>query len=147
MGKLVKLIGLPCELKVLVVRSFLWIVIVRLGLLFMKYQKLEQRLVSVSTPRRNSEINDDIGLYVERVVNSVRECSRFIPGATCLTQALVTRLLLQSAGVTSELKIGVNKTGALFEAHAWVEIGGRIVIGKVPRHGRFNVLSSASSIL
>lgn len=66
----------------------------------------------------------------ERIARYVRYASRFVPGATCLTQALATETLLRQAGRDCRLRIGVAKEhdGTLI-AHAWVECEGRIVIG------------------
>jgi hypothetical protein len=58
----------------------------------------------------------------------VRLASRYVPRATCLTQALTAQMLLGWAGLNSRLHIGVRLDGK-FEAHAWVEGPGRIVVG------------------
>jgi hypothetical protein len=79
---------------------------------------------------------------IRRIVRSVRTSSRFVPFVTCLTLALVTRLLLRINGQPSDLKIGVEKDrNEKFGAHAWIEVNGRIVIGKLHQHHRFAVLS------
>ena len=63
--------------------------------------------------------------------------------ASCLTQALATRTLLNLKGQKSHLKIGVDKDKKEnFEAHAWIEKEGKIIIGKLPRHQqRFVILN------
>jgi hypothetical protein len=68
---------------------------------------------------------------VRRVASSVRRASRYVPAATCLTQALATQSLLAQRGQVSILRIGVTKgpEGEL-KAHAWVESNGRIIIGQ-----------------
>ena len=50
--------------------------------------------------------------------------------ATCLPQAVTAEALLMWGGRPVELRIGVIKTdhGSLV-AHAWVESGGRVVVG------------------
>jgi hypothetical protein len=61
---------------------------------------------------------------------AVRRASRLIPRASCLTQALSAQLLLSRQGHTSQLRIGVareQRNG--LRAHAWLESGGRVVIG------------------
>ncbi len=56
--------------------------------------------------------------------------ARLVPGASCLTQALALQVLLGRRGLGSRLCIGVRKGSAGgFEAHAWVERGGRVLIG------------------
>ena len=59
----------------------------------------------------------------------VRAAGRRIPGATCLTQALALRYLLQKRGIRSELEIGVGKDANGFKAHAWLAVEGRVIHG------------------
>lgn len=56
--------------------------------------------------------------------------SRFVPGASCFTQALATDLLLREHGYSGQVQIGVafNKRKQL-TAHAWLEHDGVIIIG------------------
>jgi hypothetical protein len=56
--------------------------------------------------------------------------SRFVPRATCLTQAIAAQLLLKQRGYASKLCVGVvrSRRGG-FTAHAWVERQHRILIG------------------
>jgi hypothetical protein len=68
---------------------------------------------------------------VRIVVRAVRGVSRLVPGATCLTQAVATRIMLSLMGLPSDLRLGVarsSETGR-FEAHAWVDFEGRTIIG------------------
>ena len=66
----------------------------------------------------------------EELVWSVAVVSRYIPKATCLAQALTTQLLLQQAGYKACLHIGIaDGERGRFEAHAWVESQGRVLIG------------------
>ena len=57
---------------------------------------------------------------------------RVVPRASCLPQALAAEALLMRGGRRVELRIGVVKTerGRLV-AHAWVESGGRVVVGEL----------------
>jgi len=45
----------------------------------------------------------------------------------CLEQSLVLWWLLRRQGLAAELRIGVRKQAARFEAHAWVEHGGIVL--------------------
>ena len=60
---------------------------------------------------------------------AITQAARFIPGASCLTQALSLQVLLSKAGLHSRLCIGVRKESKGFEAHAWIERDGRVLIG------------------
>lgn len=69
-------------------------------------------------------------ICVDEVVWAVKAVSRYVPNATCLTQALTVQFLLSRAGYPSQVRIGVahgEESG--FEAHAWVECRGAVVIG------------------
>lgn len=61
---------------------------------------------------------------------TVQLASRLVPRASCLTQALALQALLGRAGTGSQLRIGVSRSARQdFEAHAWLECDGRVVIG------------------
>jgi hypothetical protein len=49
--------------------------------------------------------------------------------ATCLRQSLLIYWLLRRRGLSPELKIGVRKELAAFDAHAWVELQ-RVALGQ-----------------
>lgn len=72
---------------------------------------------------------------------AVRATARRLPEAWCLTQALALEALMSESGLRPDLRIGVarNADGA-FEAHAWVEFEGHVVIGALPDLERFAVL-------
>ena len=79
-------------------------------------------------------------LPADRYSWAVTVASRRVPKATCLTQALALQSLLTRAGYESDLRIGVATSDAgRFEAHAWLESEGRILIGGDV--GRFTVLT------
>lgn len=70
------------------------------------------------------------GMPVQRLSWAVQAAARRIPRATCLTQALAMQRLLAQAGRRAELRIGVAKDATRgFEAHAWVEWQGNVVLG------------------
>lgn len=79
----------------------------------------------------DAETSGTVTEDLEEIVNSVRSVSRFVPRATCLTQALVAQRLLARAGIDSALQIGVTRGNGGLEAHAWVEHRGRAVIGDI----------------
>jgi hypothetical protein len=66
----------------------------------------------------------------EKIGWAISVAKRFVPKGDCLPQALAAESLLMKNGYPAELRIGVVKTdrGGL-EAHAWVESGGRLVVG------------------
>ena len=85
---------------------------------------------------------------IEKIVWAVTVASRYVPAATCLTQALAGQILLAQHGEPALLQIGVakNEAGNL-EAHAWVESRGRIVIGDSRELFRYTRLPSVEGKL
>jgi hypothetical protein len=67
---------------------------------------------------------------VERIVWAVRTATRWTPAATCLVSGLALQRMLGRHGHSSELHIGVSRTGGVFSAHAWVERDGRVLVGE-----------------
>ncbi|RYX82713.1 lasso peptide biosynthesis B2 protein [bacterium] len=75
-----------------------------------------------------------VAFEVWRRAHAVKRAARLVPGATCLTQALSLQSILSSCGENTSLILGVDKNskpGAKinFEAHAWIEWNGRVIIG------------------
>jgi hypothetical protein len=76
----------------------------------------------------------------ERLEWAVSVASRFVPYATCLTQAVALQRLLARHGYRSVVQVGVNNVGGQFLAHAWVEHEGQTLLGTseaVARYSRF----------
>ena len=86
---------------------------------------------------------------VERLEWAVRNSSRLVPGATCLTQALTLQHLLARADYPSIIHIGVaKKPDRGFEAHAWVEHGGLTLLNsasEVAHYSRLLTVEAPSS--
>lgn len=77
---------------------------------------------------------------------AVRATARRVPKASCLTQAIALESLLAEAGEVGTVRFGVaRKPDGAFEAHAWVEHAGRILIGDLPDLERFAALPEGRS--
>ena len=117
-------------------KAFLVVAGLRLALLLLPYPTIRKLIPLRLSPNR---VHD----APRRVPWRVSTAARLIPGATCLTQALATQLLLARAGHASQIRIGVAKgdTGNL-AAHAWVVIDETVLIGGSPAEiGRYTVLA------
>jgi hypothetical protein len=128
MGQLSKFLRMPRMDRTLLIRAIVLIGAVRVGLWLLPFRMIghfAEWLVKKSTPSQVRE-----AASVQRVIWAVRIASRYFPAATCLTQALVTKMLLRRYGYPAVVRIGVTRgaTGR-FLAHAWVETNGSIVIG------------------
>jgi hypothetical protein len=77
-----------------------------------------------------------------QVEQAVRRARRFVPGATCLTEALALSRLLSSHGYPSIIRIGVNNECGRFAAHAWVECKGLPLLNSTAELQRFTPLLS-----
>jgi hypothetical protein len=66
---------------------------------------------------------------------AVRAAARYVPTANCLPQAIVAKQFLEEQGFQPVIRIGVEAPGVDtpeelgLKAHAWVETGGRVVLG------------------
>jgi hypothetical protein len=144
MALLVKFLRLKRTEKSLVLRSFLLVLFIRL-LLWLVPARLLQRLFT-SNPTETGENSGNDWSEITKIVRSVRSVSRFVPRATCLTQALAASLLIRRSGQRSELKIGVAKNEqSQLIAHAWLETDGRIILGELPDQSRFVALTADSA--
>lgn len=81
-----------------------------------------------------------------RIASAVRLASHLIPGATCLTQALAAQCLLRLRGEWPKLCVGVRRSAqGIFEAHAWLEANGQIILGETPDHAGYRRMSLPSA--
>ncbi len=64
------------------------------------------------------------------VARAVRRARSVVPGATCLVEALAGVALLERRGHAAQLRLGFAMAEeAGIRGHAWVESGGRVVLG------------------
>lgn len=102
---------------------------VRLALWLMPFRTV-RRLVTraAARPRTARTCGPD------RIAWAVRGASRYVPRATCLTQALAAEWLLARNGHPARLHIGVARDRhGEFAAHAWIECDGRVLVGAAGR--------------
>src|SRR6266545_1635612 len=128
MERLIKFISLPSADRRLLVNSGLLVAAVRLALWLLPFRIL-RRLLARLTPA-DSELLEADPILLGRVAWAVTVSSRYVPSATCLTQALATKVLLCRRSQTAVPRIGVTRREkGEFLAHAWVESNGEVVIG------------------
>lgn len=67
---------------------------------------------------------------VDRIVFAVRAMGARVPWRSdCLVQALAAQQWLARHDIGSTVHLGVKSTAAPIDAHAWLKVGGRVVIG------------------
>jgi len=112
----------------LLVEALAAVVAIRLGLLLLPFRKLRSLARAAGQYPVGSLYAN--ALPVERIVWTVRAVSEYVPGATCLTQALSGQVLLARRRYPTRLHIGVAKSSREgLSAHAWLEYDGQIVLG------------------
>lgn len=141
MKRVQKLLRLPSTDRLLLVKAAFWVGAIRLGLWLLPFQSLLRLLASQT--RRAAQAQGVDRKAVRRVTWAVRVTSRYVPAATCLTQALATLALLAGVGQPANIRIGIAKGGVgKLHAHAWVEIEGKVIIGKSADLAQYTVLPS-----
>jgi hypothetical protein len=122
MSKLRKFASLSSPDRSLLLRALLLVATVRISLFLLPFRFI-QRLSGRA--RRRMPIH-----RMGRCIWAVRATSRYVPRATCLTQAIAAQVLLSESGYDSRIEIGVTKDEhRQFRAHAWVVCGESIVLG------------------
>lgn len=140
MSRLNRFARLPLAEKILFIEAFFFVVVIRTALWLIPFKVFQSGFRKFLAAKAETAEPDWIQL--KNIVRSVKFASRFVPFASCLTQALSALVIVKLKGQQAELKIGVAKNAeSNFEAHAWLEKDGQILIGKLPEHGRFMVLN------
>ncbi len=91
---------------------------------------------------RRSLSAETSALSINQIVWAIELSTQFSPGgAKCLARALATQTLMQQQGYDSHLRIGViHQPEEEFQAHAWIEYQGKIVMGMLPDLEKYNTL-------
>ncbi|HZS33220.1 MAG TPA: lasso peptide biosynthesis B2 protein [Methylomirabilota bacterium] len=135
MGRLRKFLHLPAAERRLLLAAVWLLALVRVALWAMPFRQLYGRVQARARPGARPT------MPAERVIWAVTAADRFVPRSTCLVRALAGQILLARCGHASELRLGVAGGGAAFEAHAWLEHDGRVLLGG-PVEGRYTPLPS-----
>jgi hypothetical protein len=131
-------LALPSIDKLLLIESALSLAATRVALALLPYRTVTDIIdfVSARLPSRSSP--PPLG----RVAWAVNTASRHVPGVnSCLVRALTARVILMRRQRDAVLHYGVAWSGPdSFEAHAWVESDGVVVVGSTESE-RFTPLS------
>lgn len=125
MGHFRKLLALRGSERRDLVLALLVVAVVRLALWLVPLGSLLRLLERVPAPRQRVASDPSPA----HLLWSVRAASRWVPRATCLTQALAARWLLARRGFDAVLRIGVTRSESGIQGHAWLERDGRVLIG------------------
>lgn len=111
----------------------------------------EHTVRTVATARHSTrtEHGREGGLTeVTRKCHWIDLCAAIVPGTyTCLDRAVVASVLCSRSGFAPLLRIGVRRTpSGGFDAHAWVEFDGHVVLGQVRELAEFQVFDRTASL-
>ncbi len=121
------LLAPPIERRLFIAATFV-LVLMRGSLSVMSFRTLWRFLERAGLVAiRHSAARSDVG--PGQISRALARARRHVLGATCLSQALAGTVLLRRYGHRANLCIGVAKSGGEFDAHAWVECDGPVVIG------------------
>jgi hypothetical protein len=114
-----KFLRLPAPDRRLLLEAAMLQAAVRLALWFLPVRTWHRPSACVGIPDTVSPA---------RAAWAIATTTRLIPRSTCLVRALAAQRLLARHGYPSTLHLGVAKSPE-FEAHAWLECQGAILIG------------------
>jgi len=116
---------MPAADRGLAVRAAAWLLAARVALWTMPFPRVQALAARMGAGRRT------VGVAPGRVAWTVETVARSIPEATCLTQALAADVMLSRMGEEPSIHIGVATDRGAFEAHAWLELHGRPLVGDI----------------
>jgi hypothetical protein len=132
--------------RLFLVKTYILLTLIRLGLWLVPFEQLWKALVRLGQYRtpKTSSFPLRIGLVVQRAIWAVNWSCKLTPGgAKCLARALTVKVLLDRNHCPADFKIGVAKNGdGKFEAHAWIEVEGTVVIGQLQNLEQFTPMPS-----
>jgi hypothetical protein len=135
-----RLIEMPAAERRLVVEAFLLVCAARSALSCMSLPAIRGSLARIVRPHRAS------GTQVTKwqIVRALSMAARKAPfRVTCLTEALAAEAMLRRRGHDARLQIGVVRpTGAELNAHAWVELDGEVLVGRLESLPSYAVLAA-----
>lgn len=128
MSRLSKFFALPAADQRLLMKAAAHLAGTSLGLRLLPFSSWRHRLGdtadAAATPAGTSR------QPAERIAWAVGAASSYVPGATCLVQAVVARSMMVRQGFPAQVRIGVRvgETSRV-EAHAWLELDGQVILG------------------
>ena len=113
-------------------RALFIVVLIRVALWTIPFWQIQKWVDIARQPVGNPGLPDRARL--KQVAWAVEAAASRVPAASCLTQSMVTQILLGRMGQPSELHLGVARSrDGKFQAHAWVEARGRVINGGAAR--------------
>jgi Transglutaminase-like superfamily len=121
--------------RVLVVEAVIYLLLARLGLIFVPFPKLARRLGHFVPPSDSrvgaARERTPQAALAEEIGWAVTRSARYVPfKAVCLPQAMAAQVMLRRRGVSSVMHFGAAKGEEKpLDAHAWLDAAGVEVTG------------------
>lgn len=111
----------------LVLEAFCFLTVARLALALLPFHWIAKRIATPPAPRPDGALRT-----IKDVCNAVTTAvRRLAPSAVCLPQALAGHWMLYRRGILSVVCFGARRDSvAALEAHAWLRVGDRTVLGE-----------------
>ena len=136
----IQFIRLSSSSRWLLFYSFFLLTAIRLGLRFLPFKTLQQKV-----DRLSQSMTKTPSYTLYGIVWAVEWSTRMMPGgAKCLARALTTQILMGQQRYPYDLCIGVLKSEAGdLKAHAWIESDDQIVVGWLPEIANYKRLEKS----
>ena len=120
----------PAEDRHLILLAAFILALTKVGLSWFGFQRWKELIEKVLLPADRplplpAGSQFEKGLRVARAVHSAELHGIGLPN--CLERSLTLWLLLRLKGIAGELHIGARKVSGRLDAHAWVELDGRVL--------------------
>jgi len=120
----------PPEDRRLILHAALLLPLTEIGLRFLGFRRWKELIEEffLSTPHREALPEELQWESAARVVRALRSAA--LHGLTepnCLERSMTLWWLLRRDGIDGELHIGARKENGQFQAHAWIELGGKVL--------------------
>ncbi|MEN6553066.1 MAG: lasso peptide biosynthesis B2 protein [Methanobacterium sp.] len=116
--------------KHLALQSLFWVLRVRLMIWIFPFPQVQKRVQKMASSASRKDSKPDHVFSIHRIRFMIMVASRYVPRATCLVQALAGYIVFSKYGYSTQIKIGVLNEDGVFEAHAWLERGDKVVLGE-----------------
>ncbi len=138
MGKVLKFFRLAGPEKLFFCRAVYLLFYYRIALRRQHFQTLVDRL---SNSKTTAPLQPVPSIPADTLIRLLAAACRIVPFTTCLSRAMAGQRLLTGCGYCSKLHIGVaREKGEKLEAHAWLSLDGRIILGNTPDLDRYREL-------
>lgn len=124
MNRLFRIFELDLPEKIFLAHCILTLCAVRLALSMNSASLIAEKISRI-------EVAAEADPHTAKLVAwGIGACAKFVPGATCLTQALAGQYLMARREFSSIVRIGIERRNHKeIRAHAWLLSGGFVVLG------------------